>query len=454
MIATLARHESRLLLRNGAAVALVTTFLVIAAAAAVLGGMRVQETQRDAILLREDASRAQTAARTADNIANEEGALAVLAAAPLLGLAAGQSDVYPSHYRVTARLRDAQLAGDQVTHPLELLTGQLDLTFVMLYLYPLLILGISYDLTATERATGTLRLLLAQGAALKDLVRGKVLARLAVVIAPPLAATAVASAVMTPSADSFVRLTMWTATALAYGLFWLALAVLVNARGKVASANALTLAGAWLTLVVLVPSIVNVVTPVIHPPPSRVELAITSRLAARAAVVEGSRLLGRFLEDHPSTGVGEEGMRQYYLLQDAREAEVAKHLQPLLATYDEQLTRQREFVSYAQFLSPTILAQLALTDAAGTSGHRHRWFNDQALDFQQLWKAHFPPGVLAAAVVTPNMLASRPVFTYQEEPLQIVIRRTAPPMLLLSLIACALLWAAVHAYARYDCVRT
>ena len=453
MIATLARHESRLLLRDGAAVALVTTFLVIAAAAAVLGSVRVRDTQRDAALLAEDANRAP-AARTADSVANGEGALAVLAAAPLLGLAAGQSDIYPSHYRVTARLRDAQLSGDQATHPLSLLTGQLDLTFVMLYLYPLLILGISYDLTATEQATGTLRLLLAQGAALKDLVRGKVLARLAVVVVPPLVAAVSASAATTLGADSLPRLMMWTATVLAYGLFWLALAVLVNARGNAASANALTLAGAWLTLVVLVPSIVNVATRMVHPPPSRVELAITSRLAARAAVVEGSRLLGRFLEDHPSTGTGEEGMRQYYLLQDAREAAVAKRLQPILTVYDEQLTRQQEFVSYAQSLSPTILAQLALTDAAGTSGHRHRWFSRQALGFQQLWKAHFPPGVLAAAAITPDLLSTRPVFTYQEEPLLDVLRRTAPPVLWLSLIACGLLWGGVRAYTRDDSVRS
>jgi hypothetical protein len=40
-----------------------------------------------------------------------------------------------------------------------------------------------------------------------------------------------------------------------------------------------------------------------------------------------SRLLGRFLEDHPSTGTGREGMQQYAALQEAREAETARLMQ-------------------------------------------------------------------------------------------------------------------------------
>jgi ABC-2 type transport system permease protein len=450
MIPTIASHEARLLTRSGAVVSLLAAFSLVTAAAVVLGSARLRATQRDAALLHAEAARSRVAVRSAESRANEQGAFAVLPAAPLLGLSAGQSDVFPDHYRVTARLRDAQLASNRATHPLALMTGQLDLTFVMLYLYPLLILGISYDLTATERFTGTLRMLLAQGIRLHELIAGKVLARLAVVVIPPIASTVVA--MTTLGVESLPRLAVWTTFVLGYGLFWLALAVLVNARGKAASANALTLAGAWLALVVLVPAIVNVVARMVYPPPSRVELAITSRVATRAAVVEGSRLLGRFLEDHPSSGIGQQGMQQYYLLQDAREAEVARRLQPVLDVYEQQHSRQRQFVSRAQYLSPTILTQLALTDAAGTSGHRHRRFNGQVLDFQRLWKAHFPADVLAAAVVTPALLSAEPVFGYREEPLAMVVRRITPPMLWLWLLAGGLLWAAMRTYTREDYV--
>ena len=49
--------------------------------------------------------------------------------------------------------------------------------FVVLFLYPLLIFAVSFDLTATERDQGTLRMVLAQPVTLGDVIAGKMIVR-------------------------------------------------------------------------------------------------------------------------------------------------------------------------------------------------------------------------------------------------------------------------------------
>ena len=111
----------------------------------------------------------------ADLVANERGWLALLPPAPLGALAIGQGDVYPNYIKVTARSLDALVSGDQIEHPLAVASGQFDVAFVILFLYPLLIFAVSFDLTATERDQGTLRMVLAQPVTIRDVIAGKMI---------------------------------------------------------------------------------------------------------------------------------------------------------------------------------------------------------------------------------------------------------------------------------------
>lgn len=441
----IARLERTLLLRNGVASALMLSFAVLTAIAAAAATVRVTRDGTDRQLL--SATTPTTPGRGLAYYAFERGTFATLPAAPLAGFAVGQSDVHPVHYHITARLRDAQLAADQLEHPLVLYAGAFDLIFVLLYLYPLLIIGVSYDLLASDRANGTLRMLLVQGATRREIVNGRIRIRLLLVVLLPVAASLMTAAAVDVRMVWSLRFAAWTAAAIIYGAFWLGVALQVNARGRAAASNALALASAWLLFVILLPGALNLATRVVYPVPSRVQLAVAMREAAREAVAKGSRMLGRFLEDHPSTGTGVEGLPQFYMLQDLRDAEVARRLQPVLSAYQDQLTQQDEFVSIAQYTSPTIIAQLALTDIAGTSGHRARAFAEQAAAFQRNWKAQFPADVLAAEETTLPVL---PTFTFIEEPGEAWARRTLFPPGVLAAVAAALLWSGARRLRRFN----
>jgi len=388
--------------------------------------------------------------RHPDYVANERGAMAWLPPAPLLKFAAGQSDVRPDHVRITARQQQSVMAADQVENPLALYTGVFDLAFVILFLYPLLILAVTFDLTASERDSGTLRLLLAQPVTLRTVVLAKVAVRAALLLLPPL----VIPLLLVIGGDlSLARILIWSACVLAYGLFWFGLAIRVNSRGRSAVANALVLASAWLGFVIVLPTSVNLFVDVLQPVPSRVVFANAVREATREAVVEGSRVLSHFLEDHPTaSSIGRDGLQQFALLQAARDAEVARLLAPLVERHEARLEAQRRLVSRLRYLSPTMLAQGAMLDSAGTSGARYRHFLADAGRFQAAWQAYFQPKILAVEPLTADDYAAMPRYRPDDEPAGDVIGRTAVPVALMALVGSGLSLLGIAAYRRYTLV--
>jgi ABC-2 type transport system permease protein len=387
----------------------------------------------------------------AEAAANDRGYLALLPPAPLSALAVGQGDVYPNYIKVTARSLDALVSGDQIEHPLAVSNGQFDAAFVVLFLYPLLIFAISFDLTASERDRGTLRMVLAQPVTLRDVVAGKMIVRALQLAVPVMVIPIAIAASWSPiDGDFWLRATLWTLVVLVYGAIWHGLAIVINARGMSAPANALVLAGIWLLLAVVGPSCVNLLIAVRYPMPSRVEAAVEARAATQEATVRGSQPLGQFLQDHPTSGnVGREGMRQFAILQAERDRRVAERLEAVDASFDAQLRKQQRLASWLSVLSPTMVAQNVLLDVAGTSTFRFAHFRAEVAQFQQRWKAYFEPRVLDAATLTQAEYAAAPRFTYAEEGPGPMLRRVAIPIIVMAFAAAALIGIGFRGYRGY-----
>lgn len=447
-------HEWRLL-ASSRVVRLVVAVFGLALIVATLMGVERASRERSTITAFEQRGlrqRAAVAEVRADAAANERGWLALLPPAPLSSLAIGQGDVYPNYIKVTARALDALASGDQIEHPLSVASGQFDAAFVVLFLYPLMIFAISFDLTATERARGTLRMVLSQPVTLRQVVAGKMVVRILLLLAPAALLPVGIAAFSAAGANAFVpRAILWVMAVAAYAAFWHALALVVNARGLSAAANALVLAGLWLLFVVLAPSAVNLLIATSYPMPSRVEAAVQARAATQDATVQGSRELGQFLQDHPTSGsVGRDGMRQFAMLQAQRDQRVAERLQSVEATFNEQLSKQQRLASWLGVLSPTMIAQGVLLDVAGTSTHRFEHFRSEAAEFQLQWRAYFEPRVLDAATLTSEEYANAPSFMYREESWLRMRDRILLPTSMMVVAALLLWWAGFRSYARYQ----
>lgn len=454
MVFFLARHEWRVLSASRIVRLVLAVFAIALILASAIGSARAARERRIVGTFAHRGGIQQggpLVSLRADATANERGRLALLPPAPLAALAIGQGDVYPNYIKVTARSLDALVSGDQIEHPLAVASGQFDAAFVILFLYPLLIFAISFDLTASERDQGTLRMVLAQPVTLGEVIAGKMIVRAIALLVPMLFLPIAIAAVFSPVNGAFwIRCGLWSSAIVIYGAIWHGIALLVNARGLGAPANALILAGIWLLFAVVGPSSVNLLIAVRYPMPSRVEAAVQARAATEDATVQGSRQLGQFLQDHPTSGnVGREGMRQFAALQAERDRRVAERLQVVEATFNAQLEKQRRLASWLSVLSPTMIAQGVLLDVAGTSTERFDHFRSEASSFQERWRAYFEPRVLDAATLTPAEYAAAPVFAHEEESVAATARRIALPMFVMAAAAIVLVASGFRSYRGY-----
>jgi ABC-2 type transport system permease protein len=451
MVTFLARHEWRLLTASAVVHVVLAAFGAALFGSALLG---VARTARDERVFEEYTQRLAHGRTTsgmlgADVVANDNGWLALMPPAPLGVLAAGQSDVYPTYMKVTARSVDSLVTGDQIEHPLAVASGHFDVAFVVLFLYPLLIFAVSFDLTATERDRGTLRMVLAQPVRLGSVVAGKLLARV-VLLALPVAMIPLVISAAVQGVAVLAPLVAWTMAVLAYGSIWHGIALIVNARGWNAPTNALVLAGIWLMFAVVGPATVNLLIAVVYPMPSRVEAAVQARAATQDATLQGSRDLGQFLQDHPtSANVGRDGMRQFAALQAARDLQVADRLEAVDRAFGAQLERQRRLASWLSVLSPTMVAQHVLLETAGTGMSRFEHFEAAAREFQREWKGYFEPRVLDAAMLGASDIAGAPTFTYTEPPVSRVVRSVLPAIAAMAVVGASLWVVGFRLYRGY-----
>jgi ABC-2 type transport system permease protein len=215
-----------------------------------------------------------------------------------------------------------------------------------------------------------------------------------------------------------LRLALWIGVTAAYGAFWFALAVAVNALGRSSATNAMVLAGWWLMFVVAIPAVLNVEVKAMYPVPSRVELIQAMRVAGEDATRKGSQLLARYMEDHPELAPAEKhggGGADFGTLLMAVNDETERTVQPVLERFEQQVAGQQAMVDRWRYVSPAIAVQAALSDLAGSSGHRHRHFLKQADVFHAAWRAFLYPKIVRKEKLTVGDIDKLPAFVYREE---------------------------------------
>jgi ABC-2 type transport system permease protein len=342
------------------------------------------------------------------------GSLAMLSPAPAPLLATGQSDLVPGHQTISLwKLSAPGETRSELENPSVLLAGRFDLAFVLVWLFPLFLLAFVYDLVAGDRESGTLRLGLAQG-----ITPGRWLAHRALALALPvlgLAALATLAAVVVSINAALNRLVLAVAVVLAYGLFWVALAIAVNAVARSAAGAATALGATWVLLVLVVPTLLNVAVETLYPTPSRAELVAAGRKASGEAEKRGGELLNSFYRDHPELAPA--GQQASFAAQHLTvQTEVGRAIDPVRQRFDDQLARQQTAVGRWRFLSPAIATYEALTDLAGTGYWRYRAFQNQTGEFKTAIHGFFGPKVHRREPITLADYDRLPRFSFREEP--------------------------------------
>lgn len=384
---------------------------------AVVEAARQDETRRG-VDLRQRLSRIENgqAQPPSEAYADPRNALAVgrggaatvvtLADAPLAATAVGLSDLYPPALKVAAGSQDRFLFVDEIANPGHLLSGSFDLAFVIVYLYPLLLLALSYNILSAESEQGTLALTAASSAPLASVLSARLAVRtggLALALIATVAALLAGSGALPASRDAVLAAAALAATVLLYGLFWAALALAVNSLRRDSAFNAVALVMAWVLLLLVLPAGLNALTQVLYPAPARAEMV----LAVRQSAVEVDREAeqAQFREEHrgalPASGAasaaatGGRGNRALSLMRAAD-----RRADAVLARHEAQTRRQRDFADRLAWLAPPLGANDALAELAGNGQTRWSAHLKNVFAFHERWQKFFVDSARGGAMLT------------------------------------------------------
>ncbi len=205
------------------------------------------------------------------------------------------------------------------------------------------------------------------------------------------------------------------AVVMAYGLFWVGLAIVVNSVSR-SSAGAATFFGAvCILLVFVVPTLMDIAVEKAYPTPSRPEHIARTRAASGDAAARGGELLHSFCRDHPELAPPDQ-QRDFAAIYLVVQDDSSRAIGPVLKGFDIQLERQQEIVSWLSFLTPAIAAHEAWTNFSGTGFWRHRAYRRQVDDFKRKVKGSHAQRIHRREPLTFNDFIVLPRFVFREEP--------------------------------------
>jgi ABC-2 type transport system permease protein len=377
-------------------------------------------------------------------IGSRGGTLAALDPMPLAPLAVGQSDLLPYYLKVNTGGRQGVLKGDEIENPSNLLTGRFDLAFVIVVLFPLVILALSYNMLSGEREDGTLALVLSQPVRLRTLLLAKIGMRAVAVLAIAVVlvvAGLVAARVNLGDPAVWSRTLWWLLLVAAYAAFWFGVALVVNASVRGSAASAVMSVSVWLVLVVLAPVLVNLVAQSRHPTPSRVAFISLVRSVTNEANAVADRLMSKYMVDHPELAGAGVDMSDFWTRSLTVQDTIEKTLAPHYASFEQQLADQQAVITGARVFTPALLMQTALEDLAGTGLPRWQAFRAQTLAFHAQWQDYFISRQIRQQKLSAAEVAAVPVFRFREETSAEVSARVLNALVWL-LVPTVLLWGA------------
>ena len=387
-------------------------------------------------------------------VGGETSVFAVLPPTGLAPLSVGQSDIQLNYIPVSMR-HILDITKDlELENPVNLMTGVFDVAFVIIFLLPIFILAMTYDLLSSEKERGTLAMILAHPVSLRELMASKMISRAAILLIVVLTVGILvlpSVGKQLDSADTWLRFGLWIAATLLYSLFWFALAVLVNIFGRSSATNGILLAGGWLVFVVVVPTLVSLGATALYPAPSRMDLTVAARDAQTVAEKQYMQALDEYYYDHLElVPDGDKKAMDFLTLAMANSNSIEKAVRPLYDEFQVQLNRQEAMVQRFQFLSPAIMMQLALNEISGTSADRYEDFMRQVYDFHSEWKEYFTVRFLSQTPLRPEDYDRFPEFDFEEASLWTVLVRLMPSLLGLTVLLLGVLLIPLLGLRRYQ----
>jgi ABC-2 type transport system permease protein len=279
----------------------------------------------------------------------------------LNGLAIGQRDINPSLLSVSIRNLEEQKYTSDLINPLFQMLGNMDFSFVLIYLFPLVIIALGFNLVSEEKEDGTWSLVLSQSNNPLKMLKIKMIIRLFGILITLILLFIIAKFYLAiPFDKSFIA---YILTSILYICFWFALTWLVVSFHKQSSQNAMILLITWLMLTIVIPAGINALNVYLYPVPEALNTILESRDGYHNKWDEPKEpTLAKFHKHYPELSHFKHPKDQdyswlwYYAMQQMGDDEAAIHAN----SFKQKLRARNDFTTISGLFFPTIHAQLSL----------------------------------------------------------------------------------------------
>ena len=318
----------------------------------------------------------------------------------LAGLSIGQRDINSSIQSPTIRNVEAQKYDTDIRNPYQLMIGNFDLSFVILYLFPLVIITLCYNLYSEEKELGTWSLLKVQSNGSSTFLLRKLAVPFVFVTGVLLLLYLLAAIILQLQADKFFA--GFAISNFLYVCFWFAIALLVVSFFKSSSINAISLLSIWLLLTILIPAAVNNHITKKYPVPEALSTMIKQRDGYHTKWdVPQDSTMKLFFNEYPRYASykwkEENGFNWlwYYAMQHMGDTE-AKQDSKL---FTQKLLQREQSSAIFSRLIPTLHTQLLNNELAQSNLSNHVQFLDSTAAFHESLRMYFYPKIFSAAPV-------------------------------------------------------
>jgi len=306
----------------------------------------------------------------------------------------GQRDINPYLISVTMLGLEGQIYDTDINNPVSLLLGNMDLSFVFIFLFPLVIIAFSYNLLSEQKESGVWSLLSAQTNRSFQVIWQKFLVRVAVIFSVALLLLFVAILYLHLPVD-FIFVSI-TTLIIFYLAFWFAVSFYIISLAKSSNFNASALVAIWVLICIVIPASLNLFLTRNYPIPEALQNVINQREGYHEKWDMAKEVTMKpFFEHYPELKQYPFPQEKtfswfwYYAMQQMGDDQAIASRRAI----ETKLAARQQFTNTLAFFFPTIQTQLGINNMAGSDLNTHLDFQQAVRKYHEQIRLHFYPGI-------------------------------------------------------------
>lgn len=308
---------------------------------------------------------------------------------PLTSLSIGQRDVNANILNIKILTLQGQKFDTDLINPVKQQVGNLDLSFVILFIFPLIIIALSFNILSEEKERGIWNLIRVQGKSPARFLLSKLAVRALFVVGTLLSLFVIAmiwgSIALDVAFISFISLSVL------YILFWLVVSFLVVSFQQNSNTNAITLITIWLLQVIVLPMVISNYTNHTYPMGEALRLSIKQRdMYHEKWDINKKETMDKFYKHYPQFahyGDPDEGFtwKWYYAMQQMGDDDSLAEQYALI----EKVNKRQSLIQKLSIICPPLSTQLAMNDLAHSGLNNYLSYLNETSAFHEKLRLGF-----------------------------------------------------------------